>query len=120
MDKNSIDLKQLLFLIKENKKSTANLILDEGCTLKVADQKPLIKVINYLMNYLEQFTEHPLEISLDLFPDECSLTLLAYSAQNDFPPLSEHLSEALQEYQAVLDFTHETDRYVQIRIRFKK
>jgi hypothetical protein len=72
------------------------------------------------MNYLEQLTEHPLEISLDLLPEEYSLTILAYSDKNELPALSDNLSDALQEYQATLELSHEAGRYVQIRIRFKK
>jgi hypothetical protein len=45
-----VDLKSLLFMIKENKNIEANLILDEGCLLETEDVKPLVKVINYLLN----------------------------------------------------------------------
>ena len=120
METQTVNLKELLLFIKENKNISANLILDEGCSITVADRKPLIKVINYVMNYLEQFTEQPLEISLDLFPDECSLTFLAYSAQEELPALSEQLAGALQDYRATLDLSHEPGRFVQIRIHFQK
>jgi hypothetical protein len=120
MEKNQIDLKQLLFMIKENKKMDANLILDEGCTLNVPDSKPLIKILNYIINYFEQFIEQALEISLDLYPDNCALTFLGYTKLTEFPPLSSQLDEALKDYNAVLKTSHEQDRYYQIRILFSR
>ncbi len=35
MSENRVDLKQLIMLIKDNKNFEANLILDEGCILKI-------------------------------------------------------------------------------------
>ena len=120
MEKNQIDLKQLLFMIKENKKMEANLILDEGCTIKAQDSKPLVKIINYIINYFEQFIEQALEISLDLYPDNCALIFLGYTKQNEFPPLSGQLQDALKDYHATLKTTHKQDRYYQIRILFSR
>lgn len=120
MDENTIDLKQLLFLIKETKQSTANLILDEGCTITCTDQKPLVKMINYVMNYLERLTDRPLEISLDLMPEAYALNFLAYSTQDEFQALSTHVEETLSDFQATLQLIHEKGRYLQIRFLFKR
>ena len=51
MSENRVDLKQLIMLIKDNKNFEANLILDEGCILMTEDPKPLVKVVNYIINY---------------------------------------------------------------------
>jgi len=120
MENTRIDLKQLIFLIKENKGLKANLILDEGCVFQTADPNPLIKVINYLINYLEQYTSQPLEISLDLFPGNCALTFLAYTRQSVFPSLSANLSEALSDYRATVEFSVQQGKYAQIKILFEK
>ena len=52
MAEQRIDLKQLLHLIHDNKEFDVNFILDEGCVILADDPKPLIKVLNYLINYL--------------------------------------------------------------------
>jgi len=120
MEKDQTDLKQLLFMIKENKKMNANLILDEGCLLNDADPTPLIKILNYIINYFDQFIEQALEISLDLNPDNYALTFLGYTKQSEFPPLSDQLDKALKDYNASLKTTHEQDRYYQIRLLFSR
>jgi len=120
MEKDQLDLKQLLFMIKENKKMNANLILDEGCLLNTADPTPLIKIFNYIINYFDQFIEQALEISLDLNPDNYALTFLGYTKQAEFPPLSSQLEGALKDFKAELKTTHKADRYFQIRILFSR
>ena len=52
MAANQYDLKQLIYLIKDNKDFDANLILDEGCRIETEDPKPLIKPLNYIINYI--------------------------------------------------------------------
>jgi len=121
MTQRTIDLKQLLYLIKENKADMqANLILDEGCTISADDPKPLIKIINYLINYLHGLTTHPLEISLDLHADKCTLGLLAFVETKEFPPLSENLQSALQDFNASLEKIHEENRYLLFKVIFNK
>ena len=51
---NPVDLKQLLQLINDQKGLDTNLCLDSGCVIDVEDKTPLIKVINYFLNYLHQ------------------------------------------------------------------
>ena len=53
MTENTVDLKRLIYMIKDTKNLNANLILDDGCVFDTADPKPLVKVINYIINYLE-------------------------------------------------------------------
>ncbi len=121
MPQGTIDLKQLLYLIKENKADMqANMILDEGCTISSADPKPLIKILNYLINYLHGVTSHPLEISLDLHSDKCTLGLMALIESNEFPPLSDNLAGALQEFNASLEKVHEENRYLLFKVIFNR
>ena len=114
-----IDLKQLVHLIYENKDMAANLCLDEGCRIHAEDPKPLVKVINYLINVLKELTELPLEISLDLHDDGCTLGLMALNPKNEIPSVSEHLSEALETYQAALETVHEKERYLLFKLKFR-
>ena len=120
MTENTIDLKQLLFLIREQKELEINYILDEGCVLETEDAKPLIKVINYFFNYLAQLTQHPLEVSLDLLPETYKLSFLAYCSLETLPDLSDQIQKALDDYNATFKVTHLPDKYVQVNVAFKK
>jgi hypothetical protein len=120
MPANRYDLKQLIYLIKDNKDFDANLILDEGCSIATEDPKPLIKSLNYLINYLKQITQQPLEISLDLREKDYLLSLMAYSETAELPAISEQLDEALKSYNANKNVIHEKNKYVQIKLSFTK
>ncbi len=116
-----VDLKKLLILINENKKDVpANLILDEGCTFETDDPKPLIKVLNYLINYLHQFARQPIEISLDLRSADYLLSLMVYTDSADLPPVSDQIDGALKDYKAKLEKIHETGKYLQFKISFSR
>ncbi len=117
---NPLDLKQVLRFIVEQKNLQANLILDEGCVLHVEDPKPLIKVLNYLLNYMKQLGNRPLEISLDLMHDEYLVSLLTYTEREDLPELSSNLQPVLDIYHANVELRHEKGKYVQIKIHFKR
>ncbi|MCK5033375.1 MAG: hypothetical protein KAS18_07065 [Calditrichia bacterium] len=120
MPANPFDLKQLIYLIKDNKDFDANLILDEGCRIATEDPKPLIKVLNYLINYLKQLTQQPLEISLDLREKDYLLSLMAYTDTSDLPAISDQLDEALATYNAIKNVIHEKDKYIQFKVSFAK
>ncbi len=120
MTENSIDLKQLLFLIREQKDLEINYILDEGCVLETEDAKPLIKVINYFINYLAQLTQHPLEISLDLLPETYKLSFLAFCNLETFPDLSDQIQTALDDYKATFEAAHTPEKYARINVMFKR
>ena len=120
MPANHYDLKQLIYLIKDNKDFDANLILDEGCGIDTEDPKLLIKSLNYLINYLKQLTQNPLEISLDLRDKDCLLSLMAYSNVAELPEISEQLDESLKVYNAAKTVIHEKDKYIQIKVSFSK
>jgi hypothetical protein len=120
MTENTIDLKRLIHTIKDAKNFNANLILDEGCVFETSDPKPLVKVINYIINYLNQLAKQPLEISLDLRTTDYLLSLLVYTDQQDLPAISDQLADALKTYRATLDKIHEKGKYIQFKISFAR
>lgn len=120
MTENTVDLKKLILLIDDSKDINANLNLDEGCVFEAEDHKPLIKILNYFLNYLEALTSLPLEISLELRYDQYLMNLLAYSEKIDLPPLSDKLGDALSMYNAKFDAIHEKGKYFQVKISFQK
>jgi len=119
MNQNTIDLKQMLFLIHDQKDIEANFILDEGCTLETENPKPLIKVLNYLFNFMSQFTNRPMEISLDLLPEAYRLTFLSFCDLPEEPEISPRLGSALQDYQAEFTMANHPGQYLQVVINFK-
>ena len=120
MAANQYDLKQLIYLIKDNKDFDANLILDEGCRIDTEDPKPLIKSLNYIINYLNQITQNPIEISLDLRDKDYLLSLMAYSDVADLPVISDQLDATLKDYNATKNVVHENGKYVQIKVSFNR
>ena len=60
-----LDLRDLMNKIQEQKQMNANLSLEFDCVVETEDPTPLIKVINYIINYLAPLTNKALEISLN-------------------------------------------------------
>jgi len=119
MSENAIDLKNLLILIDQGKDMNANLCLDEGCHIKAADSKTLVKVINYFINLLQPMTTLPLEIGLDLKEDGALLTIMAYTKAGEPPTVSDNVAGALAEYNATFDIVHQPGVNIQCKISFK-
>lgn len=120
MTEKTIDLKKLVLYIYDNKDVKANLCLDEGCLFEADDPKPLIKVINYFLNYLSPLTEQPLEIALDLLEKTFVLRMMAYTTQESLPETSANIADALTAYHAKYERVHDKGRYAQIKIVFDK
>ncbi|MCK4559417.1 MAG: hypothetical protein KAV45_06500 [Calditrichia bacterium] len=118
MSENRVDLKQLIILIKDNKNFEANLILDEGCILMTEDPKPLVKVINYIINFLGQLSDQALEISLDLRTSDHLLSFMVYTDQTEIPAVSSEIDNVLKMYKATLEKIHETGKYLQLKVSF--
>jgi hypothetical protein len=118
MSETRVDLKQLIMLIKDTKNLEANLILDEGCTLMTEDPKPLVKVLNYIINYLGQLSDQALEISLDLRSSDHLLSFMVYTDKTELPAVSSEIDDVLKTYKATLDKIHESGKYVQFKVSF--
>jgi len=116
----TIDLRDLIMSIKENKKMDANLALEFDCRLEVEDYKPLVKVINYAINYIQQLQKEPMQISLNAGGDGYMLGFTAFTDQTEFPALSEQAAEACQAYNARLKQSGEPGKYVKVLLTFAK
>lgn len=115
----TIDLRDLIMSIKEQKKMDANLSLEFDCRLDVDDYKPLVKVINYAINYVQQLQNQPMQISLNAGGDGYLLGFTAFTDHAEFPPLSEPAVEACRTYRATLKQSGEAGKYVKILMTFK-
>ncbi len=113
-----LDLRKLLLMIQEQKGMKANMSLEFDCEIETDDAKPLVKVINYLVNYLSGLTDNPIEISLNPHRSGYMMGFAVFTDKTDLPPLSDQLSEALQVYNASIEQTGEAGKYVRIIITF--
>ena len=120
MEKEVIDLRNLIFLINEHKEINANFSMDYNCQLEVEDYKPLVKVINYAINYIGQLTNQEMQINLNAGEKFHMLVLTAYTEQTEFPPISEKVTEVLQPYNATISLESEPGKYAQIQLKFNK
>ena len=115
-----VDLRDLMRKIQEQKQMNANLSLEFDCIVETDDPTPLIKVINYIINYLTPLTDKPLEISVNAQMSGILFSFSVFTEETNFPPLSQQLTEALQTYNATYEVKQEEGKYFQIIITFAK
>lgn len=120
MEKEKVDLRDLILKIKEQKGVDTNLALEFDCVIETDDVTPLVKVINYAINYINQLTDQSLHISLNATSRGITMSLMAFTAAMDFPDISPKVNEALAPYNASLEPKGEPGKYVQLLINFKK
>ena len=114
-----IDLRKLMMMIQEQKQMNANLALEFDCDLDHEDPKPLIKVINYIINYLTPLSENAIEISLNAYREGFMLSFALFTDVAEVPPLSDQINDALKEYKGTLELKQEAGKYIQIIITFE-
>ena len=101
-------------MIQEQKQMNANLNLEFDCEIEAEDPKPLIKVINYLINYLTPLATNTLEISLNSYRDKYMISYSVFTEHTELPPLSEQVSETLKLYNGSIETKFEAGKYIQI------
>jgi len=114
----SIDLGNLLNFILDKKKVDTNLSIAPECKINAGDPKPLVKIINYLINYLKKITKETINISLNTQTSGCLLCFIVSTDLKQLPPLSDNLNEALKEYFAAMRVVFEEGKYAQIILIF--
>lgn len=112
----TIDLRDLLLMINEQKQMNANLALEFDCVIETDDVTPLVKVINYAINYIKQLTDQQLHISLNASMSGIILGFMAFTDSQDFPEISPKVNQALAPYNAVLERKGEPGKYMQLLI----
>jgi hypothetical protein len=118
MTDSSIDLGNLLNYILDQKKVETTLNIGPECKVNAEDPKPLIKIINYLINYLKQITTESINVSLNTQSSGCLLCFIVSTDIKELPPLSDNLNEALKPYFAAMRIVFEEGKYAQIIINF--
>ena len=120
METEVIDLRDLILMIKEKKPMNANLALEFDCRLEVADYKPLVKVLNYAINYIASLTDQPTQISLNAGGNGYLLGFTAFTAKTEFPVINPEVVEALKPYGATVAISGEAGKYAKLLITFTK
>jgi hypothetical protein len=115
-----IDLRQLILRIDEKKNILSHLCLDVDCKIQGEDPKPLIKTINYILNFLKAAAEGEIQISLDAQKENFILVFVAYTQRPAASFLSEPLKEFLNSYKAKIEHVHEPLKYFQVKLTFPK
>ena len=115
-----IDLRDLIMMIKEKKEMNANFALEFDCKLEVEDYKPLVKVINYAINYIGQMTDQPMQISLNAGGSGYLHGFTAFTSQTEFPAVSDQVVEALKSYRASVKVDGEKGKYVKMLLTFQQ
>ena len=115
-----LDLRDLMKKIQEQKQMNANLSLEFDCIVETDDPTPLIKVINYIINYMTPLSDKPLEISVNAQMSGILFSFSVFTENTSFPPLSDQLGEALQNYNATYEVKQEAGKFFQIIITFRK
>lgn len=120
MEKEKIDLRDLILKIKEHKEINTNLALEFDCFIETDDVTPLVKVINYAINYINQLTDQPLHISLNAGMRGITMGFMGFTNKMDFPEITPNANEALKYYNAALEQKGEPGKYIQLLISFSE
>jgi hypothetical protein len=113
-----MDLRKLMLMIQEKKEMNANFSLEFDCEVDTDDPAPLVKVINYIINYLTPLTDRAIEISLNARREGSMLSFAAFTEVVTLPAVSKQVEETLKQYNAALKITHTEGQYVQMIIYF--
>jgi hypothetical protein len=118
MTESTIDLGNLLNYIIDQKKVNTTLDIGQNCVVNGVDPKPLVKVINYLINYLKQITNDAINVTLNTQSSGCLLCFIVSTNVDQLPALSDNLNEALKPYNGAMRVVFEEGKYAQIILNF--
>ena len=118
MTESTIDLGNLLNYIIDQKKVNTTVNIGPECKVNAEDPKPLVKIINYLINYLSQITDDTINVSLKTQSNGCLLCFIVSTNHKQLPPVSDNLDEALKPYNAAMRVVFEEGKYAQIILNF--
>jgi hypothetical protein len=115
-----VDLRNLMMTIQEKKQANANLELEFDCVIEVEDITPLVKVINYAINYISELSEQAMQISVNATMSNITLGFTTFTSKESFPPINPQAQDLLKQYSASLQLKSETGKYAQLLIVFTK
>ena len=115
-----VDLRDLMMTIQEKKQMNANLELEFDCVIEVEDITPLVKVINYAINYITQLSDEQMQISVNATMSNITLGFTTFTNKETFPPINPQAQDMLKQYSAAMELKSEVGKYAQLLIIFTK
>jgi len=115
-----VDLRDLMMTIQEKKQMNANLSLEFDCVIQVEDVTPLVKVINYAINYIAQLSDQQMQISVNATLSNITLGFTTFTTKETFPPINPQAQDMLKQFSAAMDLKAEVGKYAQLLIIFTK
>ena len=115
-----VDLRDLMMTIQEKKQMNANLSLEFDCVIQVEDVTPLVKVINYAINYIAQLSDQQMQISVNATLSNITLGFTTFTNKETFPPINPQAQDMLKQFSASMDLKAEVGKYAQLLIIFTK
>ncbi len=107
-------------MIKKQKELNANFALEFDCAIETEDPKPLVKVINYIINYLSPLTDRAMEISVNQQMGRIVIGFSVFTDKHELPAFSDQLEGALKPYNAKIEMKHKEGEFIQVLITFIK
>jgi hypothetical protein len=112
------DLRELLLYISEKKEFNGNLELEHDCKVDSSDIKPLVKVINYIINFLENESKEMIYITLNKNNENITLVFTQKTDKPEMAEISSQVSDTLNDYKAKLEKTFKENTFIKILITF--
>jgi hypothetical protein len=108
-------------MIADKKDADATFSLDQGCTIITDDAKPLIKVINYMFNFVSESTKAAMEVSLELRDKYYMLSFISNSASPlENLSLADGINDALKAYNANAELLIDGGSSLRVAITFNR
>ena len=115
-----VDLRDLMMTIQEKKQMHANLELEFDCVITVEDITPLVKVINYALNYVTQLSDQQMQISVNATMSNITIGITTFTDKETLPPINQQAQDMLKPYSASMELKSEAGKYAQLLIVFTK
>lgn len=113
-----INLRELILLIKQNKIFDSHLCLDHGCSIEGDDAKPLIKVVNYIINYMKEAGPGEIQIDLDSHHSKHQLVFIVHTDKRILPTPNDQLQPILKTYKGKIEWIFEPAKYAKCQLIF--
>ncbi|MBL7960492.1 hypothetical protein JNL27_09675 [bacterium] len=113
-----IDLRELILLIKQNKEFDSHVCLDLGCSIEGHNAKPLVKTINYIINYLKEAGNGEIQIDLDSHHSKHQLVFIVHTGKQTLPPPSDQLQSIMNSYYGTIQWIFEPEKYAKCQLSF--
>jgi hypothetical protein len=117
---NIVDVKKLLLWINKEKQVGAELCLDLDCKIAAFDHRPLIKVLNHIIDYLRSLTDRPLQIGLSAHREYFVISFLAVSVTSPIPPIGPGVAEVIGQFGGTLESVSESGHFAKVLLKFQR